>query len=274
MQNENKKEIVRRVFARAMALDDMEYRDDRLKDIVRGLNQWYSDAELLDILKAAADQLGHSPAQKEIFWVYRGLIKQRFGKWPYALQKAGLAKSAGRDGVPLEAMKEDRQKLEEAMEAIRRKTEELGRLPTMEEMGETIPLLKNRFESWAEVLKAAGINRDWDNGRTVEMLAPFAEVWLKDYGKAAKNRKNQEDVLFRIEKPDDRTKKQLAVVRRAARRLGRAPLKNEIPSGLYGELLQKFGSWRNILYQIDLEPLGKNETAEIRRIQKERKIRK
>ncbi|MBQ8590470.1 MAG: hypothetical protein IJ486_08485, partial [Firmicutes bacterium] len=53
----------------------------------------------------------------------------------------------------------------------------------------------------------------------------------------------------------------------------RAPLKNEIPSGTYGELLRKLGSWRNILYQIDMEPLGKNETADIRRRQKEQRRR-
>ena len=58
----------------------------------------YSDAELLAYLKEAADRLGHSPAQKELPQDMRLLIKQRFGKWPYALQKAGLAKSAGKDG--------------------------------------------------------------------------------------------------------------------------------------------------------------------------------
>jgi hypothetical protein len=67
----------------------------------------YSDAELLGILKEAADRLGHSPAQKEIDPELRLLIKQRFGKWPYALQKAGLAKSAGRDGASLERMEEE-----------------------------------------------------------------------------------------------------------------------------------------------------------------------
>ncbi|MBQ6685596.1 MAG: hypothetical protein IJM99_05745, partial [Firmicutes bacterium] len=63
------------------------------------------------------------------------------------------------------------------------------------------------------------------------------------------------------------------MIRRTAKRLGRSPLKNEIPSGTYGELLKKFGSWRNILYQIDMEPLGKNETAEIRRKQRDQRRR-
>jgi len=50
-------------------------------------------------------------------------------------------------------------------------------------------------------------------------------------------------------------------------------LKSELPSGTYGDLLKKFGSLRNILYQIDMEPLTRNETAEIRRKQREQRRR-
>jgi len=120
----------------------------------------YSDAELLEYLKKTADRLGHSPAQKEIDPELRLLIKQRFGKWPYALQRAGLSKSAGKDGISVEQMEEERRQFEEAMARIRELTEELGRLPEMDELGDMVPYLKMRFATWAEVLKASGVDRD------------------------------------------------------------------------------------------------------------------
>lgn len=232
----------------------------------------YSDAELLGILKEAADRLGHSPAQKEIDPELRLLIKQRFGKWPYALQKAGLAKSAGRDGASLERMEEERQQFEAAMLQIRQAYADLGRLPQMEEMGDLIPLLKSRFSTWAEVLKASGVDHGWSNEKSVEQIAPFSNVYLKDYGKA-KVKQRPEEPLVKVTDLDEYTRHQLGIVRRTAQRLGRAPLKSELPSGTYGDLLHKFGSMRNILYQIDMEPLTRNETAEIRRKQREQRKR-
>ena len=41
------------------------------------------------------------PPNGEVFWVYRCYLKRRFGKWPYALQKAGLSKAAGRGGTSM-----------------------------------------------------------------------------------------------------------------------------------------------------------------------------
>jgi hypothetical protein len=59
----------------------------------RGGDQLYAsftDEELLDRLRVAADELGHVPAQKEIFCVYRSYIRRRFTNWPTALRAAGL----------------------------------------------------------------------------------------------------------------------------------------------------------------------------------------
>ncbi len=50
----------------------------------------FSDEELLDILRFAANELGHVPSQKEIFCVYRSYIRRRFTNWPTALRAAGL----------------------------------------------------------------------------------------------------------------------------------------------------------------------------------------
>jgi len=231
----------------------------------------YSDAELLEYLKKTADRLGHSPAQKEIDPELRLLIKQRFGKWPYALQRAGLSKSAGKDGISVEQMEEERRQFEEAMARIRELTEELGRLPEMDELGDMVPYLKMRFATWAEVLKASGVDREWSHEESVEKIAPYSGVYLKDYGKQSAKRASEE--LFKASNHDEVTQRQLGIVRRTAQRLGRAPLKSELPSGTYGDLLKKFGSLRNILYQIDMEPLTRNETAEIRRKQREQRRR-
>jgi hypothetical protein len=59
-------------------------------EVGRILYASFSDEELLDILRLAADELGHLPSQKEIFCVYRSYIRRRFNNWPMALRAAGL----------------------------------------------------------------------------------------------------------------------------------------------------------------------------------------
>lgn len=56
----------------------------------RRLYDSFTDEELLDILRLAADELGHVPSQREIFCVYRAYIRHRFTNWPTALRAAGL----------------------------------------------------------------------------------------------------------------------------------------------------------------------------------------
>jgi len=53
----------------------------------------YSDEELLDMLRAAAAELGRNPPQHQFFCVYRNFIRRRFGNWPKALEAAGLRDS-------------------------------------------------------------------------------------------------------------------------------------------------------------------------------------
>ena len=50
----------------------------------------FSDDELKEILIGFYADNGRSPAQKEIFFVYKHYIRVRFGNWPWALQAAGL----------------------------------------------------------------------------------------------------------------------------------------------------------------------------------------
>ena len=50
----------------------------------------FSDDELKEILIGFYADNGRSPAQKEIFFVYKHYIRSRFGNWPWALQAAEL----------------------------------------------------------------------------------------------------------------------------------------------------------------------------------------
>ena len=54
------------------------------------LSQSFSDEELLDIIRQETLQLGHVPAQREVFCVYRDYIRRRFGNWIKAIRAAGL----------------------------------------------------------------------------------------------------------------------------------------------------------------------------------------
>lgn len=56
----------------------------------RPVYQSFSDAELLDILREKAAELGRNPGQKDLFCVYRMYIRRRFTNWPRAMTAAGL----------------------------------------------------------------------------------------------------------------------------------------------------------------------------------------
>lgn len=62
----------------------------------RALYETFADEELLDILRREAEVLGHVPAQKEVFCVYRYYIRRRYGNWVKALRAAGLREPKGK----------------------------------------------------------------------------------------------------------------------------------------------------------------------------------
>lgn len=55
-----------------------------------------SDAELLNIVKEKAEELGRVPKKHEVLGFV--LIKSRFGPWPRVLEKAGLKIPGGKKG--------------------------------------------------------------------------------------------------------------------------------------------------------------------------------
>ena len=54
----------------------------------RAFYEALEDEKLLEILQKRAEELRHSPTKKEVFWVLREYIRERFQKWPYALKAA------------------------------------------------------------------------------------------------------------------------------------------------------------------------------------------
>lgn len=185
----------------------------------RQLYESFSDEELAALLWSAAQRLGHSPAQREVFPVYRAYLKMRFGKWPYALRAAGLHTSAGRDGAQVE----DSAQTAQLLAAVRKAAVDLGRMPHPSDLPEICRMLSRQFASWSEVLKAAEVRRV----RTV----------------------------YRMENLDSETRAQLNRLYAEALDRGRAPLRSEVEPAVREQLTRVCGSWRNALYQIGLEPV-------------------
>lgn len=182
-----------------------------------------SDEDLLDRLRLTAQRLGRSPAQKEMFWVTLSYLRLRFQKWPYALVRANLSKSAGRGGLSLERQAEEHKRVEELLSAVRDKARELGRVPHPSDLPEICAVLRKRYRRWGDVLNAAGIRRN-QSQRRIDNLSSETLALLEQ-------------------------------VRQTAYRLGRVPLRSEVDEPVRRALTEQCGSWRNALFQIGFEPV-------------------
>lgn len=184
----------------------------------------FTDQELLDVLRERAEALGHSPAQKEVFWAYRAYIKKRFEKWPYALKAAGLSRSAGKGGKSVEQMEREAAEREAVLGRLRALTEEKGRIahPSDLNAGE-LELLRRKYRDWGEVLSAAGVECT--------------------------------QTVSRLENLEPEHRQLLAALREKALELGRPPLRSEVDMERFRPLVRRCGSWRNTLFQIGLEPV-------------------
>lgn len=185
----------------------------------------FSDNELLELLRGSAQRLGHSPSQGEVHWILRAYLKARFKNWPRALRAAGLSRSAGRGGMSSAQMSQKNEEYQQMLNQIRGMAEQLGRIPHPSELPEICRKLKKRYRTWGEVLAAAGV-----------------EVAVAVHLQKEENLKDDE-------------LRMLQELRTLAERLNRSPLRGEVEQSLRESLLQRFGSWRNALYQIDLEPV-------------------
>ena len=188
------------------------------------LYESFTDQELLDVLRERAGELGHSPAQKEVFWAYRAYIKKRFEKWPYALKAAGLSSSAGKGGKPVEQMEREAEEWEAVLGRLRALTKRKGRVahPSDLTAGE-LETLRREYHNWGEVLSAAGVESTQTVNRLEDLEPEYREL--------------------------------LAALRERAMELGRPPLRSEVDMARFRPLIRRCGSWRNTLFQIGLEPV-------------------
>lgn len=199
------------------------YAPDRLEG--KAIYESYTDEMLLELLREKARELGRSPAQREIFWVYRAYLRARFRNWPTALRMAGLSTSAGQGGQTLEQAARQQTEQEKLLEQVREAAAALGRMPHPKDLPEAAQGLKKRYKTWSEVLDAAGAR----------------EAAIRS--------------LHLIEDLEPEYRRMLGDLRRQAEELGRAPLIREVEPEVRTALAGRCGSWRNALYQIGLEPV-------------------
>lgn len=224
------------------------------------LYESFTDEELLNVVRKTAEQLGHSPAQREVFWVYRCYLKRRFEKWPYALQKAGLSKAAGRGGTSMARMEAERKHHRELLELVRERGIQLGRIPHPKDFQDELGDLAKYYQTWNQVLTAAGIH--WEDTvhpigdlEPVAHITPFSGTVLSNTNKGTKRHRTVlHECYYKVLNLDERAKRELEEVRRLAEKLGRPPKRKEAPEALRKDLQKWCGSWSNTLFQLGLQP--------------------
>lgn len=189
----------------------------------------FSDEDLSDYIRQRAAKLNHPPARREVYWIMEIYIKRRFLNWPKALKAAVMSSHAGSGGYTYEKLKEREQGCLYALEQVRKKGEELKRPPHISEVKEYMPALSGIYDTWEQVLVAAGINNEW----------------------------KKKHMLFKVEDFTEEERKMLKTIKEKATELGRAPLRKEIDSEIRFALKEKCRTWRNTLYQIGLRPIEK-----------------
>ncbi|QIB69001.1 hypothetical protein Ami103574_06540 [Aminipila butyrica] len=195
----------------------------------RAVYESFSDDDLCEYIRNRARELDHVPTQKEVYWIYHMYIKHRFGNWPKALKQAVMSTKAGSGGDRYDVVAQREKRCQEILEEIRIKADQLHRPPHLTEMRESIDGLKYKFDTWSQVLEAAGIDQAWKN----------------------------QHMVFRV---PDLTEEELAMlekIRERAGQLGRPPLRKEIEEDVKAVLKEKCKTWRNILYQIGMRPVEK-----------------
>lgn len=204
---------------------------DISKEFGKKLYDCFSDEELLEILRAKAKLLNHTPSQREVGNVFRAYIKKRFQRWPYAIKKAGLSKSSGAGGKSYDDIKKDEEEKRCILDEVKREALKRGYIPHPHQLPHLEKSIKKHFKFWGEV---------------VELL----DVDFQDSNVKVKN-------------PSPEVRELLEEIRILAyEKLGRAPLKIEVEKEKRDILRRELGSWRNILFQIDLEPVQKRKKFE------------
>lgn len=212
--------------------------------------------EMMGRIRAKAKELGRPPHMFEMDEERREL-QSWFKTWAEVLDAAGVDRSWQTREILYKAkgLNEEEKKL---LEEIKNLAMELGRPPLRSEVpGEMRQKLYRRCGTWRNTLYQLGLE-------PVSKISPFSNTYLSQ--SREKQRKHQdvlENSLYKLVEPDQRTRNMLDFVRKRVQELGRAPLKSELPPHIYTALLKKCGTYRNLLYQLGLEPLEKSAAAQI-----------
>lgn len=213
------------------------------KPLGKQLYESYPDEELIEILREAYRRLGRTPVQKDIFCFYRTYIKHRFVTWTGALRASGLVYSLDHRGCLFSdedyaGIYREEAELYALLICLFERRIALGYPPRRKDFPGN-ELLKERFRSWNTALYAAeGMDR-----------------WLRN-----KNNLLKENVTFLT--PEEQAL--LDEIRKAAKHLGRTPVKKEVCEETRSQLRIRFGSWDSVLHAAGLTPLknGDLEHAE------------
>ena len=133
----------------------------------------YSDAELLDDIRDLAAEFGRPPTLAEYDdhgMAAKTTVTRRFGGWNEALEAAGFDPREPTSAIPDE----------ELLAALRELADELGHVPTGDEMNAEGPhwvsTYEDAFGSWGDALEAAGLEAPGVRGRPHDDETLLAEL--------------------------------------------------------------------------------------------------
>lgn len=126
----------------------------------------YSNEELLSVLRQTAAQIGHSPAQHEVFFLYRIYLKARFRTWPKALYAAGMRMfpPSTLGVIDWEKVQKEESEICAALELVSNMQDRLGYPPQKRKVNNA-KMLCTRFRTWENVIAAAEEFRKWKVAR-------------------------------------------------------------------------------------------------------------
>ncbi len=237
-KDSRQREKLRKLLEIAASARDMEeYRQDVSSVLYQEYSleaqkgrQFYESLEdeyLLKLLRERAKELDHSPSQKEMFWVLREYLRKRFGKWPYALEAAGLKRSSGSGGSSWNQMEEGKRRYRRLLGNLRQEAKKLCRIPHPSDVPELCAELKKYQKNWSAIVQDAGL--------TAEFFEKYA--------------------VYLVEDLDETSRNYLMEIRKKAEETGRPPRKSEVSREVQETLTASCKSWRNALYQVGLEPV-------------------
>lgn len=122
----------------------------------------YSDEELMQILCWTADELGHVPAQHDVFFLYRIYLKARFRTWPAALRAVGMRQLPAADlELPdWETMLTEEPEICAALLDVANLRETMGYPPRKKDVPHAKDLCE-RFRSWENTIAASDAYCRW-----------------------------------------------------------------------------------------------------------------